>query len=64
MDDFIDFKRMAAANGLEVISMKEFLGSVALPGLLKVSETIPHLFARFVSSRLSPIGVAVVAITE
>lgn len=34
MNDFIDFARLSAANGLEVISMEEFLTTVAKPGLL------------------------------
>ena len=34
MNDFIDFSRLSAVNGLEVITMKEFLSAVALPGLL------------------------------
>lgn len=35
MEDYIDFTRLAnALNGLEIMSMEEFLATVALPGLL------------------------------
>ena len=34
MDDFVDFTRLGAGSGLEIISMEIFLETVALPGLL------------------------------
>jgi hypothetical protein len=39
--DFLDFKRLNAGNGLEVISMKEFLSTVAAKGLL--SRPLPEV---------------------
>lgn len=39
MEDFLDFDRMRAGNGLETITMKEFLATIAAPGLL--SKPLP-----------------------
>ena len=39
MEDFLDFDRMRAGNGLETITMREFLTTIALPGLL--SKPLP-----------------------
>ena len=38
--DYLDFKRLTAGNGLEVITMKEFLETVASPNLL--SKPLPE----------------------
>lgn len=40
MADYLDFDRMRAGNGLEIITMGEFLTSVASPGLL--SKPLPE----------------------
>lgn len=34
MEDFLDFDRMRAGNGIETMTMEQFLGDVAAPGLL------------------------------
>ena len=35
MEDFLDFDRMRAGNGMETMTMEQFLAEVATPGLLK-----------------------------
>ena len=39
MDDYFDFSRLSAFNGLEVMQMKDFLETIAKPGLL--SQPLP-----------------------
>jgi hypothetical protein len=39
MDDYFDFERLSAFHGLEVMTMKDFLESIAKPGLL--SKPLP-----------------------
>jgi len=34
VEEFVDFKRITAASGLEIMPMKEFLATIAAPGLL------------------------------
>ena len=36
MEDFLDFDRMRAGNGMETINMEEFLETAAVPGLLSL----------------------------
>lgn len=36
VEEFVDFKRLTAANGLETMPMKEFLQTIAAPGLLSL----------------------------
>jgi GDP-fucose protein O-fucosyltransferase len=39
MEDYLDFERMRAGSGLETMTMKDFLSTVAMPGLL--SQPLP-----------------------